>query len=324
MASSTSITPAPIPPPARPPVALLRQNGYARAEIENAVERLFMACGVSFSPGERVLVKPNLVSRANARLCCTHPEVTRAVCAFVLDCGAKPRVADSPAFGGAGRVARACGLDKALAGLGLRVRSLGRPAAVRLSPAAGGGGIGVSREALDADRVVSVARLKAHGQFRATASVKNLFGCVCGCRKALAHMRLGATPGAMPAMILDVLAALPPVVGVADGVVCLHRGGPVRGEPFRLELLGASPTPMALDAALFGLIGVAPAEAPLWAEALRRGLPGAEPGAADFVLARPDAFDAAGFVLQADLDPMRFKPLRFARGRVRSLLDRLG
>ena len=306
---------------ALPPVALLRQSGYDRVGVEAAVERLFAACRVSFAPGERVLVKPNLVSRANAKLCCTHPEVVRAVCAFVLDCGGKPRVADSPAFGGAGRVARACGLDRALAGLDLRVRSLGRPVAMPLRM---GGSIGVSRDALDADRVVSVARLKAHGQFRATASVKNLFGCVCGCRKAIAHMRLGETPGAMPSMILDVFAALPPVVGVADGVVCLHRGGPVHGEPFRLGLLGASPAPMALDAALFGLLGIAPADAPLWAEALRRGLPGATPGGADFVLERPDAFDAAGFALRADLDPMRFKPLRFARGRLRSLLDRLG
>jgi uncharacterized protein (DUF362 family) len=308
------------------PVALLRQEGYARATLEAAVERLFGACGVSFAPGERVLVKPNLVSRTNAALCCTHPEVVRAVCAYVLDCGAKPRVADSPGYGSAESVAAACGLDKALASLSLRVSSLGRPVPLRLS---GGGSIGLSRDALEAERIVSVPRLKAHGQFRVTGAVKNLFGCVCGCRKALAHMRLGATRGAMEAMVLDVAAALPPTLALADAVTCLHKGGPVHGEPFHLGLLAASPVPLALDAALFGLLGQSPATVPLWAEALRRGLPGAKGTGADgqgvcFPLEPPAAFDATGFVIAQGLSPMRFEPLSFVRGRVKSLLDRLG
>jgi uncharacterized protein (DUF362 family) len=223
------------------------------------VERLLDTCGARFSPGQRVLVKPNLVSRANAGLSCTHPAVAAALCAALLDRGSRVLVADSPAFGSAERVARACGLAEALLPLGLRVRTLDRPAPVALTC---GGSIGVSRTALEADGIVSLAKVKAHGQFRATASVKNLFGCVCGCRKALAHMRLGERPGAMESMVLDVFASLPPVVGMADGVVAMHRGGPVHGEAFPLGLLGASEAPMALDAALF----------PCWAS-LRRTFP---------------------------------------------------
>ena len=303
------------------PVALLRQDAYDRAALQDAVERLFTASGVDFARGERVLVKPNLVSRTNAALSCTHPEVVRAVCAHLLDCGAHPWVADSPAFGSAGRVAQACGLTRALKGLGLAVTSLGRPVPLALS---GGGRIGVSRQALEAGRIISVARLKAHGQFRVTASVKNLFGCVCGCRKALAHMRLGERPGAMESMVLDVFAALPPVAGVADGIMAMHRGGPVHGEGFALGLLGASPDPVALDVALFRLLGLSPQDVPLWAEALRRGLPGADPAVAGFPLHGPQDFDAAGFVTRPELEPMRFEPLRFVRGRVKSLLHRLG
>jgi uncharacterized protein (DUF362 family) len=307
--------------PTRIPVALLRLEAPRRELYESAVERLFDAAGTAFSPGESVLVKPNLVSRTNAALCCTHPEAVRAVCAHLLDCGARPWVADSPAFGGAAGVAKASGLDVALKGLGLRVRSLGRPVPLKLS---GGGSIGVSRDALEAGRIVSVARLKAHGQFRLTASVKNLFGCVCGCRKAMAHMRLGAEPGRMESMVLDLMAALPPVCGVVDGVVAMHRGGPVHGEAFPLGLLGASATPLALDAALFGLLGQTPRSVPLWAEALSRGLPGADPATAVYPLAAPQDFDATGFETARDLDPMRFEPMRFVRGRMKSLLHRIG
>lgn len=310
----------------RIPVALLRQENYDPAALRLAVDRLFSALPALPLSGEAVLVKPNLVSRANAALSCTRPEVARAVCEHLLDHGARPFLADSPAFGSAGRVAAAAGYPEALKGLGLRVTSLDRPVALALpgeAGAAGGGTIGVSRAALEADRVISLAKVKAHGQFRATASTKNLFGCVCGCRKALAHMRLGDRPGGMEAMILALRAALPPALGLADGIVAMHRGGPIHGQPFPLGLLGASPDTLALDAALFSLLGLAPEQAPLWNLALRRGLPGADPERLHFPLEHPEAFDCAGFEVQPTLDPMRFEPLRFLRGRMKSLLHRL-
>lgn len=305
------------------PVALVRQTDYESAALRAAVDRLFSALPPLSLNGEAVLVKPNLVSRTNARLSCTRPEVARAVCEHLLDHGARPFLADSPAFGSAERVAAAAGYPQALKGLGLRVASLKRPVALSLPEDAGGGSIGVAREALEAHRIVSLAKVKAHGQFRATASTKNLFGCVCGCRKALAHMRLGDHPGRMEAMVLALRAALPPALGLADGVVAMHRGGPIHGQPFALGLLGASPDTLALDAALFSLLGLAPEQVPLWGLALQRGLPGADPALAHFPLEGPEGFDAAGFEVQPILDPMRFEPLRFAKGRLKSLLHRL-
>ena len=50
----------------------------------------------------------------------------------------------------------------------------------------------------------------------------------------------------------------------------------------------------------------------------------ARPERADFPLESPQAFDSTGFEFQPELDPMRFEPLRFAKGRVKSLLHRLG
>lgn len=305
------------------PVALLRQPDYDPAALRRAVDRLFSALPRLSLTGAAVLVKPNLVSRTNARLSCTRPEVVRAVCEHLLDHGARPSIADSPAFGSAERVAAAAGYPEALAGLGLRVASLKRPVALALPGEAGGGSIGVAREALEADRIISLAKVKAHGQFRATASTKNLFGCVCGCRKALAHMRLGDRNGRMEAMILALRAALPPALGLADGIEAMHRGGPIHGQSFALGLLGASPDTLALDAALFALLGLTPEQVPLWELARACGLAGADPANAAFALDLPADFAAAGFEVQPELDPMRFEPLRFARGRMKSLLHRL-
>ena len=86
-------------------------------------------------------------------------------------------------------MARLCGLRDALADLPVTLANLDAPRAVRLSF---GGHIGVARLALEADHIVNVPRLKCHDQMGLSAGVKNLFGCVCGFRKSLAHQRFGS------------------------------------------------------------------------------------------------------------------------------------
>ena len=267
-----------------------------------------------------MLVKPNLVAPANAQLACTHPRVARAVCAFLLDHRAEVLVGDSPAFGSAAQVARICGLAAALKPLGLKITSLGRPQAVRLS---GGGRIGVSRLALSAELILNLPRLKAHSQLRVTGAVKNLFGCVVGFRKALAHMRLGPTEGRFESMLVDVLGSLPRTVSLMDAIYPMHQTGPIYGRPFHLGLLAASSNPVALDTAVYGILGLSPAAVPLWLECLGRRLPGSRPEELLYPLEQPKSFDAAGFMLPERLKPMEFRPLRFVRGRLASLRDLL-
>ena len=117
---------------------------------------------------------------------------------------ARVTVADSPAFGTGRIMARLAGLTEALADLPVTVASLDRPQALTLSA---GGSIGVSRLALETDHIINAARLKCHDQMGLTLAVKNLFGCVCGFRKSLAHQRLGRDYGLFAGMILDILAA---------------------------------------------------------------------------------------------------------------------
>jgi uncharacterized protein (DUF362 family) len=296
-------------------VFLLRSGPEAP---DPAARRLLAALDLP-PAGARVLVKPNLVAPRNAALSCTEPDLARAVCAALLDLGLRVTVADSPAFGSAARVARAAGLDRTLKPLGLVVRSLKRPAPLALSF---GGRIGLSRDALEHDLILNLPRLKAHGQMRITAAVKNLFGCVTGCRKALAHAVIGDAPGLFPRLIVEVMAALPPVRTLLDGRLAMHRTGPIQGDPFALGLLAASSDPVALDTAVYALLGLSPEQVPLWAECRRRGLPGADPANLRYPLDQPRAFDPAGFLLPEPLEPIVFKPLRLLRGRLKSLLGR--
>jgi uncharacterized protein (DUF362 family) len=301
-------------------VYLRRLTGYDDPELASVVAELLAATGYQPQPGGLVLVKPNLVAPRTMALACTTPLVVRAVCRSLLDGGARVVVADSPAFGTGRVMARLSGLAAVLADLPVTVTNLDRPRPVRLSF---GGSIGVARLALAADHIVNVPRLKCHDQMGLTAGVKNLFGCVCGFRKSLAHQRFGPRDNRFARMILDVVAALPPVTTLLDGVVAMDRCGPTGGDPFPLGLLAAAANPVALDTALAQLLGYAPEMIPLWREARDLRLPGAFATELVFPLDAPGAFDAMGFRRPGKLSPIAFEPARLVKGRVKSLLTRL-
>lgn len=299
------------------PVHLLRLARYDDPSLDARVADLLTAAGCPVGRGDRVLVKPNLVAPRNTALSCSHPAVVRAVCRFALSRGAVVTVADSPAFGTGRIMAKLAGYYDALADLPITVASLDAPRCLRL---AHGGSIGVSRLALEADHILNVARLKCHDQMGMTLAVKNFFGCVCGFRKSLAHQRLGKDRGSFARMILDLQALLPPSTSLLDGITAMHKAGPVGGEPFPLGLLGAAANPVALDTAVYTLLGLSPEAIPLWREAISLGLDGARPEDIDYPLERPEAFDATGFRTPGQLAPLAFEPKRFVKGRLRSLL----
>jgi uncharacterized protein (DUF362 family) len=264
--------------------------------------------------GMRVLVKPNLL-RAHD-LTCTHPGIVAEACAWIMDQGACVVVADSPGFGSASGVAEAVGLREALRPLGLDVQAFDRPVPVSLPD---GRRWGVARLALECDAILSVPKVKAHSQMRLSLAVKNLFGCVCGLRKALAHTIQGDKPGVFEDCLAALWAALPPVAGLADGVTAMHVTGPSGGRPYQLGCVGASACAAALDTALYEAIGVKPEAAPVWSALIRRGLPQAKPENIAYPLLRPEDFPARDFVLPPRLLDVSFRPHRLVMSVCRRL-----
>ena len=286
------------------PVALTRCAAYEPERLAESVQVCWEALGRTFRPGEVVLVKPNLVTARQAHLSCTHPQVVRAVCLLLLDHGVQVRVGDSPAFGTAGQVARAAGLTEALADLPVPVVNLNHPVPRRL---AGGIQVGLSRHVLEAGLLLNLPRLKAHSQLVVTAASKNLFGCVSGMRKALAHMRHGQGDD-LAGLILDLQALLPSVTNLLDAVTAMHVSGPASGSPCDLGLLAASDNAVALDSALYAALGLVPDQVPLWREARRRNLPGHHAAQLSFPLLAPADLDLSLFQTPSRLNPISFHP----------------
>jgi uncharacterized protein (DUF362 family) len=282
-------------------VFLRQASDYVRAEdlVPDLLQRILPDIH-----GARLLIKPNFVALRNAALSCTHPQIIRAAASYCRERGAGVVVGDSPAFGTAQAIARAAGLDRDLALLGIEVTTLTQGRKVR----SGGIEIPVARQALDADLILNLPKLKAHSQMRLSGAVKNLFGCVPGVHKAWLHAAHGDKARKFPEMISGLLQVLPPVYSLVDGIEAMHRTGPIAGDPYPLHLLGASSSAVALDTAAGMILRLGPEKIPVWQACQAHGLLGAETADLAFPLCGPADFDAAGFLLPDRLKPESFRP----------------
>ena len=301
-------------------VGLVACRQYDRQLLKGRVEALCDALDFRVSTGSRVLLKPNLVSAVrNKGLACTHPEVVAAVAEWFLDQGATVRVGDSPAFGTAVGVMKACGISTALNGLPVSPINFEAPQSVRL---ASGLSVGIARAVGECDLLVNLPKIKAHGQLYLSLAVKNYFGTVVGFRKPWLHARYGDIDNRFEAMLVDLLAVLPAGITLADGVVAMHEDGPVAGQPFPLHLLAGGRNPVALDTALIALLGLPREASPVWRECHRRGLVGSSLQELSFPLATPEEVAVQGFRPPAHLRPVSFHPWRLLRGALKRVMAR--
>ena len=97
----------------QPSVSLIRASSYERQLLRDALEGLLHPLGgmaAFVKPGNRVLLKPNLLTGANpGKECTTRAELVYCVAQMVEASGGKPFLGDSPAFGSAKGVAVANG-----------------------------------------------------------------------------------------------------------------------------------------------------------------------------------------------------------------------
>ena len=300
------------------PVFLLPVDAYPDAG--RAVDCLCARLGLAPLCGRKVLLKPNLVS-GRRKEALPDAGFVAAVARWFVDRGARVSVGDSPAFGSGRQVMRQTGMEDALKGLPVRLIDFVKKE--RLVTESGLPGV-VAAEVFEHDLVVNLPKVKAHGQLGMTLALKNFFGVVPGCRKAMAHMRYGDGNALFHTLLLELPRLLPGHVSIIDGIMAMHVTGPVDGDPYPLGLVGASHDPVALDTAIYTVVGASPGQVPLWAECARRGLAGSDPANLAFPLHRPEELAVDGFRLPGTLDPIRFRIFRFLLNSCKKLSKLVG
>lgn len=229
---------------------------------------------------------------------------------WCVDQGARVAVGDSPAFGSSLTVMQLCGMSSALRGLPVKAVPFSRGKSVRL---ACGIKVGIAPQALDCDFLINLPRVKAHAQVRVTLAVKNYFGVVSGWKKAWLHMRCGERENLFESLLVDLLKAVPSGFSFIDGIVAMHKTGPVAGDPFPLGLVAGSPNPVALDAALLDILGVSADQSMVQMECIRRNMPGSRSSNLSYPFLCPEETAVPDFQTPRVLDRVRFQPGRMMK-----------
>lgn len=238
---------------------ILRRAEYDYDKLRPLIfELLDDLVGDKIGNKSRVLIKPNLLAPAPPeKAMLTHPMIVRASVEYVLKKGGAPLISDSPAMGSFDRVLKESGIREALKGLDVECREFKRSVSVDVgSPF---NKIEIAEDAVNADILLNLPKLKTHTQMLLTLGVKNFFGCIVGLRKPEWHFRTGVDREMFARLLVRIYAAIGQSVTLLDGVLVMEGQGPGKSGLARyLGVLMASVDAVALDMTVCSMLGIDP------------------------------------------------------------------
>ncbi len=304
-------------------VSLIRAQSYQPQSLRESLENLLEPLGgISnfVKPGDRVLLKPNLLTGSRpTKECVTRKEIVYCVAKMVLDAGGKPFLGDSPAFGSAKGVATANGYLPLLEELNLPIIEFHGQRYQTVSQEFNH--LLLSKEAIGADVVINLPKLKSHMQLTLTMGVKNLFGCVPGKMKAWWHLEAGKDAARFGQMLVETARTINPDLTILDGIIGHEGNGPSGGEPRELGILAAATDVFALDRSVVEIVKVDPQVVPTVAAAIKLGLC-SNLEAIEFPLMSPTELQVSDWKLPTNLMPIDFGLPRVLRSTFKHLYIR--
>jgi uncharacterized protein (DUF362 family)/Pyruvate/2-oxoacid:ferredoxin oxidoreductase delta subunit len=247
-------------------VSVQRIDTYDDSRVLSAMRALLEPLGgmrAFVRPGQRVLLKPNLLfAAAPEKAITTHPSVVRAAAILAQEAGGKVAIGDSPGVGDFQRVAKACGFAGVIESLGLEPADFTATHVFEQPENRVLKRIELAKAVAQADVIISLPKLKTHGQMDFTGAVKNQYGLVVGMAKTLYHYRLKSREW-LADLIVDINRTARPALAIMDGIVAMEGMGPAGGEPRSMNALVAGTDLSAVDVVSCHLIGLDPLSTPI-------------------------------------------------------------
>ncbi len=305
-------------------VSLLRATSYNQPDLAQGIQAVLNPLGgmqAVVQPGQRVLLKPNLLTGARpTKECTTRPEFIAAVIREVQAAGGIPMIGDSPAFGTARGVAKANGLLEICEDLKVKIVEFNGGSFD--SAGATFAHLRLSKEAMGADVIINLPKVKSHAQLTLTLGVKNMFGCVPGKLKAWWHLDSGKDALRFGKMLVETCATLAPQLTIIDGIIGHEGLGPSNGEPRALGILGASTDVFALDRVFCYLLNVDPDLVPTLRAATELNIGAQSLGEITCLGPELETLRCLDWQLPSIMAPIDFGVPRVARSFMRDLLVR--
>lgn len=303
------------------PVSVTRCRSYDPAEVKTALEACLLPLGGIMQyvhPGDRVLIKPNLLaSRGPEAAVTTHPSVVRAVVELVQEQGATVLVGDSPGGRNTPSSYRALlektGMLQILDDTGAEPVYFDSPTMTIVSESARTfRKFTVTGALRDVDTVIGISKLKTHLFTTYTGAVKLLYGYIPGVAKAEYHLHAGRDIDTFAGLLLDLYATFPPSLSIMDAVVGMEGLGPQHGRPRDIGLLLASPSAPALDMAASAIVGFDPLSIPTIRCAVKEGIGPLNLGEVEWSGPRLEEVMIPDFAPSIKINPGRIPPILYA------------
>lgn len=260
--ASLKMNSAPEKPPTEPPgssaVAIVRARSYSD-ELASRILDGVRQCGLSVA-GKRVLLKPNLVEFDPSTVINTNAALLAAAWEVFHQLGAaEVTIAEGPghrrdSFG----LADDAGYFEAVHGLDRAFIDLNRDDVAPVSNFAGEQKFYFPQTVLDADLIVSLAKMKTHHWAGVTLSMKNLFGLVPGSVYGWPKNKLHYI--GVVESILALNRRFRNTFAIVDGIVGMEGNGPIQGKPKFTGVVVMGSDVVAVDATCCRIMGVDPAK----------------------------------------------------------------
>ncbi len=198
--------------------------------------------------GDKVLIKPNILFGKSPESCVnTHPIIVEAVVKLLKEAGCIIRIGDSPGFGKTIPQAKKVGYDVIAEKYNVDIVEFDEAKTVYNTNGKIFKKFEIAENALWADKIINLPKLKTHAMMNMTLSVKNMFGLIPGTRKAFWHLKAGYDYNYFAKMFIELFYFKKPVLNILDGIIGMEGNGPANGEPKPIGVIITGDDGLAVD-----------------------------------------------------------------------------
>ncbi len=257
-------------------VSIVRCPDYSNTK-RSIAEALELVGGLEniIDPGDRVLLKPNILSASPPEAAATtHPSVVASMCEFVIQAGGKPIVGDGSGISRPGATAKSLKISE--------IEEAARKAGAQVVNFETSGftlvdvpdpfqfrKLYIANPVLEADIIISLPKLKTHELTYYTGAVKNFFGTLpLKCRK---EIHLLGKRDLFGEAVADLYSVIRPHFAVMDGIIGMEGNGPSHGKPVNSGVVLASQDCVSMDIVASEMIGLDPLKIPTTAGTVKKG-----------------------------------------------------
>ena len=221
---------------------------------------------------ERILVKPNFLTPADRDKCITtDPAIIRAFLRLLQESGyGQVKIGDSPANGTSKQAFSKLNLDEEQL-YGAEIAEMAKEVHQDFPEGRTAKSFWFTEDVINADAIIGLSKMKTHALTRITGAVKNMYGLICGSRKALGHV---SYPNALvfSGMLTDIHRCTRPRLHIMDAITAMEGNGPGAGVPTDMGLILVSDDPVAIDTVFAKLVYLDPLLVPTCTQGMAAGI----------------------------------------------------